>query len=154
MKLEEGDAPQFAHAPPFEDWFCVDFVSKRDGDIGLRVFSPKNALSLAPIQAKYENMSLGLGNFRWDNSVIRYAPAELDRAALRAWFNKWFAPSHERKPAGAPLSGNIHFVTLGDGALKIDFGTAPAEAFWSVLDVLKASGATHVTIASGDPLQA
>lgn len=152
MQIDQAEAPQFKHAPPFDNWFCVDFVSKRGGEMAMRVYSPNQTLETAPVQAKIAEMSVAIGTLRWDNVAMRFAPAKLNERALRQWFNTWFDPENARRPQGAQLSEAIHFVSISDGALKIDFGTAPAEAFWKLLDVLKTSGATSVSIAQGDPI--
>jgi hypothetical protein len=84
--------------------------------------------------------------FRWDNLYIYYQPAIALEAALTPWFKHWFDQGGLRYDEGAEFAEIIHRLLIKPDHLCIDFGTAPAEAFWSLLGVLANAGVRDIRI--------
>lgn len=90
-----------------------------------------------------ESLNWGLTNLSHD------APAVSDEK-VRRWFNYWFDPEDVRFDPETEFCGIIHQLAVEPGQVGVDFGTAPAEAIWDMLTLLRASGASVIIISSGD----
>lgn len=147
LRLSEGSGL-------LNDLFCVDFLVQGDGATEAIELHPPRHPAFDPFDGGVAGLRIRFEDLRWDDAILRFTGGGPDPEALALWFLTWFDP-HELRGAAAndedaDLSGVIHSVALTDGALHVDFGTAPPEAFWELLEVLAEGGVTAVTIGAGD----
>jgi hypothetical protein len=127
----------------------VDFALA-PGDNARRLeYSPESILGFPPMQDEIDGVTVQLSPFRWDNAVVEIPGAIWDRERVTEWFNRRFgfigdtpANTSRDKPGGV-----IHICAwVEPGMLRIDFGSAPAEALADLLAVARASGAESLSI--------
>jgi hypothetical protein len=127
---------------------CIDFVKNDDG-VEAVLFEPEHVLQFAPFSGVFGRMTLGVEALRWDVVAVHHdlpvAP-QLDK-----WFQRWFDPEDERHDPSARLGGIIHSLNVIPGVVSIDFGSAPAEALWQLLEHFDMAGAKRLTINSQAP---
>jgi hypothetical protein len=111
-------------------------------------------LSFDPMDFEWtDGLPIRLAPFTWDACDIRAfgIPETSDWSHLRRWFDHWFDGEDTRQPDERGLYGVIH--SLSDPqrednsiVMRVDFGSAPEEAFEELLDALRDSGATKIEI--------
>lgn len=127
-----GYRVDFIARPADRPWVPLDLVPNRR----MQLASPREGLA--------NGVTVRIEALAWDDVEISHnAPGDL-QAALGPWFEAWYDPNETRKPGG-PLNV-IHWLGIGDNMLLVDFGSASPRAFWELVDVLRAAGATSVTI--------
>jgi hypothetical protein len=122
-----------------KDTICVDSITM---------------LSFDPMDFKWTGgLPTRLAPFTWDACDIRAfgIPETSDWSHLRGWHDRWFDGEDTRQPDEHGLCGVIHFLSdpQRDGnamIMRVDFGSAPVEAFEELLDALHDSGATKIEI--------
>jgi hypothetical protein len=124
----------------------VDFVRNVSGAEGV-LFEPDTVLTFDRIKGKIEETALVIEGLRWDAVSISHDVFNVDRS-ISAWFEKWFDPDDVNFDQLADLSNCIHAVYIGASELLVDLGTAPAEAFWELLDSLARGEASFVNVRS------
>jgi hypothetical protein len=145
VKIKLGQSSQL-----FRQLYCVDFAKNTDGQLGVVQFQPKSVLGFPPIAGEYGELVLNIEALRWDDVVIHHDLRRLPGEALEAWFQQWFDPDDERLAPDELMAGVIHSLLVMPGELTIDFGTAPADAFWALVDLLEIAGATELVITSSE----
>ncbi|WP_260924060.1 hypothetical protein [Novosphingobium sp. 9] len=128
----------------FRGLIVVDHITSGE-DIVASDFDPEQMLSFNRIEGLVNDMALELEGLRWDGAVLRHDLPDA-APALEDWFERWFDPDELRLDPEAELSENIHALYVEPGELQVDFGTAPAEAFWELLGTLSAAGAARVVV--------
>lgn len=132
----------------YQRLYCADFVNN-DGQPQVLELRPVRALQFPLIEGSYGEAVLVIEQMRWDSVVVRHdAPEPLD--ALAGWFERWFDPEDMRHVDGAVLGNVIHSLVVEPGTLSIDFGSSETDAFWEVVDLLVAAGATTLHIVGSD----
>ncbi|ESY81494.1 hypothetical protein X740_09950 [Mesorhizobium sp. LNHC221B00] len=128
----------------FRGLCCVDFV-KNDGKVDPIELQP-DFLTFEPISGRIERAEFLIEQLQWNDVVIHHtlAAAPLDQIGI--WFQHWFDPDDERHQEGAELGNIIHSASIRPKVLNVDFGTASPDAFWSLLALLEAAGATGLRI--------
>jgi len=135
-----------ADTAAFHRLAVVDFVRNDDGPEGV-LFEPESFLTFDRVEGNIAKTALVIEGLRWDATVIHHdVPYIAD--AIEEWFRKWFDPDEIRLDHAADLSNCIHAVYIELNELQVDFGTAPTEAFWELLDSLAAGNATSVNVRS------
>jgi hypothetical protein len=146
LRLSEGSGL-------LHDLFCVDFLVTSDGAPEAIELHPEPRPAFEPFDGGVAGVRVRFEDLRWDDATFRYAGGAPDPESLALWFLTWFDPHELRGEAAndedADLSGVIHSVSLTDGAMHVDFGTAPPEAFWELLQVLADGGVSAVTVTAG-----
>ena len=133
----------------FNSLYCVDSIAKIDGVDRILELSPEYYLRFDAIVDQYREAALIIRHLRWDDVLLHHDLDTLPEIELNAWFHYWFDPEDERQPADpADLSCVIHSLLIKPRALSADFGTAPPEALWEMLELLEGAGATTITISS------
>ena len=132
----------------FRDMYCVDFIQDPAKP---RIFhvQPDRHFEFAPIVAYFGGMTVHIVGLKWDSAIITHDKANLQPESLAEWFDRWFDPDDKRYDATAELSGVIHSLGISGQSVSVDFGSAPADAFWSLLQALEAAGATNIQIDKG-----
>lgn len=149
LRLSEGSGL-------LHDLFCVDFLVRGEAGPPQAIeLHPERQLAFDPFDGGIGGLRVRFEALRWDDAVIRFVGVSgPDPAGLDAWFVAWFDPHELRADAAndedAALSGVIHSVSVTEGALHVDFGTAAPEAFWSLLQLLLESGATAATVGEAE----
>lgn len=150
VKLRLSDGSGLLH-----DLFCVDFLVLGEAAPEAIELHPERQLGFEPFEGGFGGLRVRFEELRWDDAVVRWVGgAGPDPEALETWFTLWFDPLELRTSAAndedAALSGVIHSLAVADGALHVDFGTAPPAAFWELLQLLADSGAAAATVGAGN----
>jgi hypothetical protein len=128
----------------FRHLMCVDFVAGADKQVV--AFQRENYLRFEAFSGSYGNARLAMERLRWDDVVIAHdLPAPPERA-LGSWFQRWFDPDDQRHDPSAEAGQVIHSLVIAPGRMTVDFGTAPVEAFWELLDLLEEAGARNLRV--------
>lgn len=134
----------------FQRLYCVDFV-RNDESVEPVEFQPEYALTFDEISSSFASAMLSIQNLRWDDVVIGHDVSSLPEIELSQWFRVWFDPDDDRHDPDAALSETVHSLTIQFSVLNVDFGTAPPGAFWELLALLEAAGATAIRVTSSPP---
>ncbi len=91
----------------------------------------------------------------WESFLIRFKVGQFKLESLAPWLTLWLDPKEHRAPDKDGLSGVVHDMawTYGNDntiELTIDFGSAPLQALFEFLALIKQSGVTACTISRGD----
>lgn len=122
----------------------VDFVRNDLGPEGV-LFEPDSILAFDRLEGQIAETKLIINGLRWDAVVFRHDAPAVENA-IAAWFAKWFDPDEINFDAEAELSACIHAVYVAPQELQVDFGTAPTDAFWELLECLTDGGALNIHI--------
>ncbi len=130
----------------YRQFAVVDFVCNDKGPEAI-VFEPETVLEFDRLEGHIADSKLIIDALRWDSVFIRHdAPSVED--AIAEWFEKWFDPDEIKFDPTAELSSCIHAVFVAPDHIEVDFGTAPVEAFWELLEYLATSKARNIFIES------
>jgi hypothetical protein len=130
--------------------YCVDFINNDEGNGDAVEFNFEQHFSFTGLRGQLGTLSVTFTSMRWNDTIITHDLTEIPMANLTAWFEQWFDPADRRHDATAEFSNTIHSLLVEPQSLVIDFGTAPSEAFWSLIDLLEEAGARTATIHCGD----
>jgi hypothetical protein len=131
-------------------YYCVDFVSTDKDDSQVVEFTIDQYYSFTGLRGQLGELSVTFTSMRWNDVNIAHDLPDMPAAPLAAWFEQWFDPSDRRHDPTAEFNMSIHSLKADTGVLAVDFGTAPAEAFWSLLNLLEEAGAHTATIRCGE----
>lgn len=132
----------------YRQFACVDFVKNDDG-VEAVLFEPEHILQFEAFSGLFGGMELVVEALRWDLVAVRH---DLPVAPqLDTWFQHWFDPEDARSDPSARLGGIIHSLNVTPACVSVDFGTAPAEALWQLLEHFDMAGAKRLTINSQTP---
>jgi hypothetical protein len=134
----------------FRQLCCVDFV-KNDDEVEPAELVP-DIVSFEAIAGRLGDCDLLIEQLQWNDAVIHHTLSTPPIEELNAWFQHWFDPDDERHREEAELGGIIHSLWVRPRELTVDFGTAPPDAFWSLLALLADAGATGLRIATSDAM--
>ena len=117
------------------------FVLSRPGR-SLRVES-ETLLSFPLVRFEWEGVPVTIGPFHWNDCAGRL-PGVVETVAwspLTGWFKAWFDEIDHHEPLADGLRGAVHSLSdpafePGAARLRVDLGSAPAEAFEHLLDAL------------------
>ncbi|MGO9484841.1 MAG: hypothetical protein ACLPX9_09710 [Rhodomicrobium sp.] len=133
----------------FQRLYCVDFI-KNDAQSEAIELKPGNILTFNTISGSFGLAAVSIEHLRWDDVVIYHNLTALPPDPIKHWFRRWFDPDDERYDRGLGLSCVIHSLLIRPGMLSVDFGTAPPEAFWAMLELLERAGASTIRITSSE----
>jgi hypothetical protein len=132
----------------FRRLYCVDFATKK-GDVAIiRELQPDLILTFEPFQIDVRGVSIELEQLVWDDVEIHHDASNVLRGDVERWFNYWFDPEESRYDPGTDVSRIIHSLIVTGGQISIDLGTATTDAFWDMLDLVAAAGATTIRVTS------
>lgn len=133
----------------FRDLYCADFAFGPKAPGGPKIVDmwPDKALSFPPSTYKHGSVSIRIESLRWDNVKIMYSGRKPD---LGPWFETWFDPDDKRHDPKAALGGKIHSLSIGDGVVNVDFGSAPPKAFIEMTEAFASAGVRQLTVSVGD----
>lgn len=150
MSIGHGAAEVMFQLPPdpdglFGDLYTVDFAFGPQNSGGARVVEmfPDKMLYVSQSEFKYDGVDIHLAPFRWDNISIGFDGAQPD---LADWFEKWFDPNDTRYVATEVFGNRIHSVSLVQGQINVDLGSAEAQSLTDLIGVLKEAGTREVSI--------
>jgi hypothetical protein len=149
LSVENNDG-----SPPveYQGLICADFVEAEEGKTTFWEFDPPRSLTFEPVGAHLHFMAIDIEGLRWDNVFAYYEPAVDLTEALAPWFDTWFDPGGKRVTGpGDEFSGVVHRLIQTPTHLCIDFGTAPADAFESLLETLAGAGIQRLRISARAP---
>jgi hypothetical protein len=130
----------------FNRSYCVDFVDNDDGDGDVVEFTFDQHFSFTALRGDLGNLSVTFTSMRWNGVIISHDLKDLPADAIATWFEQWYDPSNQHHDDSAEFSNTIHSLLVEPEMLSIDFGTAPTEAFWSLLNLLEEAGVRLATI--------
>jgi hypothetical protein len=130
--------------------YCADFMMATGDGYEPILFQAESQLFFEPFEARVRALDITFASFGWDGIEIRYESAQTVEQILDDWHDYWFDPDDERRDPDAFLSGGIHNVLVFPGGVSVDMGTAPAEAFWDLLEAFDAAGVTRLEIGGDD----
>jgi hypothetical protein len=128
--------------------YCVDFAAKVGDDAIIRELQPDRILSFEPFDIEVRGVAVRVEQLVWDDVQIGHDLGELAGEELDRWFNYWFDPDDFRLDPDAELGRTIHSLIVQPKRLSLDLGTATADAFWDILDLIAAAGASHIQVNS------
>jgi hypothetical protein len=134
----------------FSRFYCVDFVNNDDGEPDAIEFVFDQYFSFTGLRGDLGDLSVTFTSMRWNDVIIAHDLDEIPADTLAAWFDEWFDPTDERHDSSAEFSNNIHSLLVEPRMLKVDFGTAPVEAFWELINLLDELGTRDATIRCGE----
>jgi hypothetical protein len=96
---------------------------------------------------------LSVESFAWDECEMRLSPPLKDDAALREWCVRWTDRAEQNTPDEDGLRSAVHAIappstTDGETLLYIDFGSAPPDAFTTLLALLVADGPKSIRVSA------
>ena len=141
LKLEPNSTTEL-----FQNLYCVDFIRRDGEDYQILELGPGDMPCFDAIFASLGAAALSIEPLRWNDVVVRHDLASTPIDEVARWFRRWFDPEDEWVDPNADLSGVIHSLLIKPGALSVDFGTAPVDAFWEMLGVLGRAGARNIQI--------
>ena len=135
----------------------VDFVSAPGDNAPPHEYSLKSMLGFTPMSDRIDGVEVQLNPFRWDSAVVEIPGAIWDRDKVIEWFNRWFGFNGKTpwvtvrdKPSGV-----LHICAwVEPGMLRIDFGSAPAEALAELIPIARDSGAQLMSIRDASQMAA
>lgn len=131
----------------YQRLYCVDFV-RNDDVVEPIEFQPEYVLAFDEVSAPFGSATLSIQGLRWDDVVIAHDAPSLPENELSQWFRRWFDPDEDRHDPNAALSEIVHSFSVQPAVLNIDFGTARPGAFWELLELIEAAGATAVRVSN------
>jgi hypothetical protein len=126
--------------------YCVDFVKNDDGAADAIELQVDDETPFPTLVSDFRGVTMTVTTVRWDDVVLSHDAGNLPAQALDDWFQYWFDLDDKRLQPDAELSGVIHSLICEPGKLQVDFGTAPARAFWDLLELLKEGNAKSIWI--------
>lgn len=126
--------------------YCADFMIETEDGFEPILFQAEAQLFFEPFEVRIGSIDITFASFGWDGIDIRYeSPLTADQI-LDEWHDYWFDADDERRDLDAFLNGNIHNVVVFPGGVSVDMGTAPAEAFWDLMEAFDAAGVRRLEI--------
>ena len=128
--------------------YCADFVAKVDDELVVRELEPDTIFSFDPVAFDVRGVPVQMDRLEWNSLRVRHDADTLDPQALDRWIDDWFDPQDDRLDPASLICGVIHALFITPGEMNVDLGTAEPEAFWRLLELVAASGATKIGVTS------
>jgi len=128
----------------FRHLYCVDFI-QNVSEAKVIEFAPENVLTFEPLSGSFGAAALVIEQLRWDDIVV-YHDAQEPAPGLADWFEKWFDPDDKRYVEGGTFGNVIHSLSVEQGIVSVDLGSAEPDAFWDLLDILEVAGARKLRV--------
>lgn len=153
----EMDEPDGRHAAYRQ--LCVDaIVPAPEGEFAAFICEGEPVGAEQPLTQDYRGVAVTTNQIRWDEVVVRVSQDPTQEPAFVDWVTDWIDLRDRRSPGADGLSGVIHsvippvaprrFVRTRAVDITIDFGSAPADALWDLLDRFVELGEPRVQIGS------
>ena len=141
------------HVPDAYRLFRVDLVWQEQGQPRVGALDGGPMTVRVPSVTDYpDDRRVTVTALRWDDCVFRASPGLDDGAPLRSWLGQWMDRADQNPVDPDGLHGAVHSMTppqrQPDGSTLhvVDFGSAPPEAFTSLIATFFGAGTTHITI--------
>jgi hypothetical protein len=129
----------------FQCFTCVDYLENdRDGVVAIDMAADRH-LQFEPTLLRYKSLDVKLSGLCWDDVIADFDGRTPD---LTDWFDLWFDPTEKRFDSEAELTGRIHSLIAEDGRISVDFGSAPPQAFFDLLDALIDAGVVEIKLST------
>jgi hypothetical protein len=128
----------------YRDLVCIDLI--RNASEPERFELEPDYLKFDPIAGTIGQMMFRMRGLRWDDANFTHDKPGFQPDCIAEWFETWFDPEDERADATGEFSGTIHSCMVSEQSVSVDFGSAPVDAFWSLLEILEKAGARNVAI--------
>jgi hypothetical protein len=125
----------------YRNVYCIDFVGN-DGQLKLIEWIPDRYLSFDRFVAYYERLTLRVEDLRWDDVVMDHDLETLPADAVAAWFDRWYGSDTQK-------TNMIHSLVIKPRYISVDFGTAPSDALFEMIDLLEKAGVKSLQMRSG-----
>lgn len=154
-----SSAPEVIFATPEAEEHLIggitraDFIEKREDGIHVTYQTAPN-VSIEPTEYWLnDGQKLMLKPFAWNDVEIHCDRFDFRAPAFSSWCTRWLDPNEHFSQDEYGLSGVVHSVTKPQlqediAYFSVDFGSAPVEAFESLMDALYNSGVKLVVVRS------
>jgi hypothetical protein len=139
--FENGVAERLVEGPAYQGLIRQDFAT---GDKTFVVFVPDKGWSMDPAYIPLQSATCMADRLDWQEIVILHDLDVVTPEYIEEWFTVWFDPHELRHEIREP--GVVHLLSLQEGRVDIDMGTAPAEAFWQMIGLLEKAGAKNIYV--------
>ena len=139
---------QVPNTPLFEGHYVVDFFVNEGPRPGAREVITEPLLGLVEQEESIQGLRVRMAPFAWEAVRFEWESSTVDDGLVAGWFDRWVDPNDARYVEGRLLGEIAHSLMIEQGGASIDFGSAPPQAFWDWLEVVRASGIASVTIGS------
>jgi hypothetical protein len=133
----------------FQKLYRIDFI-RNDKKFEATEIQPGYILTFHEIVGAFGAARLSIQHLRWDDVVIHHDSPELPHKDFSEWFRLWFDPDDERHDPDALLSETVHSLQIQATAVSIDFGSAPSDAFWDMIELIERAGACSIRVTSSE----
>lgn len=130
----------------------IDVAVVRDGK-GVRQFhvASSRRMQFEPIEVDIQGVQATLHPFAWDGLTLQVFGGSDDLTPFTQWFTEWFGD--DTPPGADGLRGVVHFLSdptpIDDGqSFEVDLGSAPIEAFVTLLHAGVTHGASRIVVGS------
>lgn len=86
----------------------------------------------------------------WESCAIHIHDPNFDLHAIGSWLTRWLDPDETRAPDSDGLSSVIHGIAWQTNAealvLRVDFGSAPTDAFFELISVISENGSKYIEV--------
>ncbi len=155
MRFEVDDTPD--RHPAFRH-LCIDGAIAEDGgDVAGFVCEGERVGGTTALTQSYRGLVVTANRIRWDEIVVRVPQDPTSEPAFVDWAADWVDLRERRQPGVDGLCGVVHcvvppaprrFVRGRSVDVSIDFGSAPVDALWDLLDRLVEIGTPRVMLGS------
>ena len=142
---------QVPNTPLFNEHYVVDFFVNEGSRPGAREVITEPLPGFVEQDESIRGLQVRMAPFAWDAVRFEWEGGMVDDDLAAGWFDRWVDPNDARYVEGRIFGEIAHSLTIERNEASIDFGSAPPQAFWDWLEVLRGSGVNHVSISSGRP---
>jgi hypothetical protein len=142
MKLRLG-----GDAKVYNGLYSADFLTN-ELQSSIVDFRSDRVLTFERVSTAVGGAAVTIDGLRWDATFVHHDLPVLPDTEMDAWFTTWFDPDNMRDDSGLAIKQIVHAMTIEPFHIHLDFGTAPADAFWSLLSLLSAAGASMIRVSA------
>ena len=160
VNLEVCIRPVDADPDDIHNLYRIDLIlHEKEGESRFIDVSYELLVNFAPMKLTRGNLTVHFHPFQWLAVEFEIQQGEMKSLdPLHVWTRKWLLDQGPEEAKPFEFSNVVHHVShvetdpQGRATFDVDFGTAPKESFWELLDVLEASGITELCVKDANGL--
>ncbi len=141
--------PNGAVNPPPYSYVRVDAITLKPKTAILRVVADEKRAVEQTFRTP-TGTTVSVRALAWEACAIHIHDPNFDLHTIGPWLTKWLDPDETRAPDSNGLSSVIHGIAWQTNAealvLQVDFGSAPADAFFELLAVISENGHKYIEV--------